>query len=166
MVFRVDLEQFAEAVRTHLKSNVAAVATRENRTVITAGDPEQRVVVAAASSKPAAKVREMLIEAGLTVTSGEWTESNEWALEPCEEQDAYIAAVAYKSREEMPGLWLDAFPYEPSNGEILKALYDEFSEAGHLDSVPFEEFVRLSAANIVVLRPEDVARFLRGRATS
>jgi hypothetical protein len=163
MTFRVDLENFASAVERLLGVKVAAISTRDGRSILTAADAQKGLVVGCSSGKPASEIRESLTAKGLELISGEWSESGDFSLDSCDEQPSHIVAIAYKSRESTPGIWVDAFPHEPSNAEALKALFDEFESTGETAEVTFEEFVRLANPNVIVLSPEDVARFARAR---
>lgn len=162
MVFRVDLERFAETAKSLAGASSAAVAARDQRTIVTAAEPSKNLVVAAVTTKPLSEVKELLAGQGLAVETGEWSHTGELQLDACEDQ-AYIAAVAYKSRESMPGVWVEAFPHAPTNAEVLKAIYDEFASTGEVGEITFEEFVRMAQPNVLVLTPDDIARFLRAR---
>jgi hypothetical protein len=164
MVFRVDLDHFPTAAEQMTGGKSVAVTSREGRTIASAANPSQNLVVVAISGKPPADVRAHLQSAGLTVLNGEWLDAAEVPLMECEEPPAFIAAVAYRSRESMPGLWVDAFPFEPTQAEVLKELYHEFSTSGELDGeVTFEEFVRLANPNVLILTPHDVIRYVRSK---
>lgn len=161
MLLRVEIDDFADAVDRFVGRRVAAIAKRSDGVVVTAAAPDKHTVVAATSSKPLADVESILKSAGFEVVRGEWRDGNSFEAGIDCNSDAFVAAVAYRSREEMPGLWMDAFPHEPTTGEVLKALYDDFAATGDLDEVPFEEFIRVAHPNVVVLSPDDVAKFLR-----
>ena len=103
----------------------------------------------------------MLIESGLEVFEGEWSEDRTEASE--EEPALYVAAIAYRSKERAPGLWVDAFESPPIQGQVLKALYDEFLENGEIQDVSFEEFVRISEPTVVIVSPEDLSAFARSK---
>ena len=126
MIFRVDLDNFAPAVQRLLGSKLAAVVSRDGRTIVTSADPQKGLIVGALTGKPVSEVRSVLVAAGLEAISGEWNESGELAMDDCDEPPAYIVAVAYKSREAMPGLWVEAFGHSPTQTEVLKAFFDEF----------------------------------------
>lgn len=164
MLLRVELNDFADAVDRFVGRRLAVIAKRADAVVATAAAPEKHTVVAASSSKPMNEVEDYLKQAGFELARGEWRDGDALLLGIESDSDAYVAAVAYKSREEMPGLWMDAFPHEPTTGEVLKALYDDFAATGDLEDVPFEEFVRVAHPNVVVLSPDDVAKFLRAHA--
>lgn len=162
MVFRVPLDGFAEAVERLLGPKVAAIGTREGRTVVSSADPVRGLVVAAFTSKPAIEVTAMVKEWGFETLAGEWI-GDGLAMCPDDEDasQAYVVGIAYKSRESMPGLWMDAFPFAPTQSEALKRMYDEFVRNGEIEDIGFEEFLRLTTPNVVTLSPDEIARFLR-----
>lgn len=161
MVFRVDLEHFADAVKKLLGGKVVAVAARDGRTYLTSGDSAKGLVVVAVSGKPVADVKKLAADKGFEVISGEWMDAAEVPIEGCDDEPPYMAGVAYKSREDMPGIWMDAFPFAPNQSEVLKRMYDEFAETGEIGDVTFEEFLRLCNPNVVIVSPQDMARFAR-----
>jgi len=161
MVFRVELDAFPDTVARLLGTKVAAVSSRDGRTIVTAGAPDKGLVVVAVTSKPAADASMTLKESGFEVMPGEWIDEAAFAIDDCDAADSWVVGIAYKSRESTPGLWMDAFPYEPTHSEALKAMYDEFVLNGEVEDVAFEEFLSLAAPNVVLLSPSDVARFAR-----
>jgi hypothetical protein len=44
---------------------------------------------------------------------------------------------------------------------VLKAMYDEFRATGEVDEVPFEEFVQLANATVVIVSPVEIESFLK-----
>lgn len=157
MVLKVTFEDFAEAVRQYTGGKDAFLAELPSGASATAGSPTSGVIVSAVTELTPAKAKEYLTLAGLKVHEGTW------ALEADDPiiggEQAFFCAVAYRSREIMPGLWLDVFPYEPSRADVLRAMYDEFIHNGEMKEVTFDEFVRSSFANVVVLSP-DIAKGL------
>ena len=57
-----------------------------------------------------------LISEGFEVADGRWTDTIEVTGEGGNPiQDLYyVAAVSYQSREQMPGIWMDAYPTAPT----------------------------------------------------
>lgn len=164
MLLRVELGDFPNSVDRFIGHRVVALSKRQNAVIATAASPEKHTIVVTTALKPMAEVEEQLKQAGFEIVRGEWHEGGPLEVEGQSGADAFVAAVAYKSREEMPGLWMDAFPHEPTTGEVLKALYDDFAATGDLEDVPFEEFVRVAHPNVVILRPDDIAKFLKAHA--
>lgn len=161
MTFRVDIENFASAVQQLIGSKVAALSTREGITIATSADPSKGIIVGSSTAKSVQEVRELLAGKGLELMSGEWSDQCDVLEDTGDEGPPHIVAVAYKSRDTMPGVWVDAFPYEPSSAEVLKALFDEFESTGETSDTTFEEFVRLANPNVVVVPPSEVARFAK-----
>jgi hypothetical protein len=104
------------------------------------------------SALPFAEVADALQGAGIEVKKGAWGERAEGGA-------LWVAAVAYKSAEDTPGVWVDTYESKPSTGQVLAELYEEFRQTGEVGDVSLEEFIRLSDPNVVVLSPEEQAEF-------
>lgn len=74
--------------------------------------------------------------------------------------EAHIAAVAYQTPDG-PGVWMDAFPTPPSEGEVLRAIFDEFVTEGLLVARDFDTFLDEAKPQVRVLGPEEIERFLK-----
>jgi hypothetical protein len=159
MTLHVEFEQFAEAAKRHLKSPYAYISRFENRTHVTAADPIANVMVSASSKLSPEEAKQALIGAGIEVGHGGWAESSHGVSDSLGELP-YVAAVAYKSAEEMPGLWIDAFLDAPTPATVLKSIYDEFRQTGEVGDMSFEEFIRLANPNVVIVSPPEMERFL------
>ena len=154
MVLTVPIEQFSEAVQRYTKSTDVYVTVLESQTVVTAFAPDTATIVCAKTSVDIQEVRATLTKAGLKVFDGHWSDG-----ETLERSELWIGAVAYKSVEETPGLWVNAFRSKPSTGQVLSALYEEFRVAGDVGEVSLEEFIRLADPNVVILSPSEQALF-------
>jgi hypothetical protein len=155
VVLTVPFEGFAEAMKSQPGARVAYVSTLGSRTMVTAGDPGSGAVVRAFASLSPSDVRASLEKAGVTVREGTWGDR------PDDPGPLWVAAVAYKSEEDTPGLWVDTFESKPTTGQVLAELYEEFRETGEIGDVSMEEFIRLADPNVVVLSPEEQAEFAR-----
>jgi len=160
MTLHVPFEQFSKTVARLLGSKEAYVSARSAGAVITAGDGQKGVIVVCNSDHAPAAAKSKLSSAGLEVYDGVWKLSDDAECEQCAASEAYIAAVAYKSAETMPGVWVDAHRAMPTQVQVLRAMYDEFRETGELPDVSFEEFVRLSEPNVVIVSPNEIQSFL------
>ncbi len=160
MVLQVEFEGFSAAVREYIGLTRAYVAVSHGQTLVSAAKPKEGLVVQAYTSLSVQEAREKLAQEGLPMADGVW-------LDPAGPSDqtealtAWVAAVSYQSAERKPGLWLDAFPDPPSTSDVLTALYDEFVETGELQDMSLEQFIRIATPNVVILSPEDQARYLR-----
>jgi len=110
------------------------------------------------------EVRRKLELAGFEVFEGEWGEAGEWPSDRMVEEPIYIAAIAYRSRERTPGLWVDAYPALPTNATALRTFYDELSTNGEILEISFEEFVRAANPNVVILGPNELQNFVKDKA--
>jgi hypothetical protein len=163
MILHVAFEQFAPTVRRLLKTKEVFAKAQGQTVRLTAADPDKPAVVASTAAGPLDAARTRLEEEGLEVLEGEWR-GKDWAPEadeiPCA---SYIAAVAYSSREPTPGLWVDAYPAAPLPGTVLRAFYDELAGNGEIPEVSFEEFVRLTSPNVVILGPEELQSYVASK---
>ena len=148
MVLTVPFEGFVEALRAHSGAKVAYVASLGGRTGVTALDQATGILVRSSTSLGVQEARQTLEGSGVTVREGAWGRSAQW-----------VAAVAYKSAEETPGLWVDTYETKPTTGQVLAELYEEFRETGEVGDVSLEEFIRLADPNVVLLSPEEQAEF-------
>lgn len=156
MTLRVDLENFPAAVRRHLGQGPVYVCALGPGSVVTAGDPKTGTVVFAHTRRSVDDTQAILIGAGFEVEHGRWmTDGGEEDFPPT----PYVAAVAYKSREGVSGVWVDAFLDVPSQTRVLRAMYDELRTTGEVGDVSFDTFVRLAAPTVAVVSPEDLAKF-------
>lgn len=158
MVLKVSFEDFPEAVRQYTGGEDAFLADLPNGASVTAGNPATGMIVSAVTDLDHVLATEHLIGTGLKVHEGTWAMEADDPLYGSEE--IYFAAVAYRSREVTPGLWLDAFPYEPNRADVLRAMYDEFIHNGEMKEVTFDEFVRSSFANVIIISPDTVKGYL------
>ncbi|MBV6458489.1 MAG: hypothetical protein HONBIEJF_01617 [Fimbriimonadaceae bacterium] len=163
MTLQVPFRNFISAVSRHLERPLVYLHRDGATTTVSAADPGRGVVVTSTTDESLSKIKERLDHEGFSVSDGQWTEGH--ALQSEEErQETYIGAVAYRTRDESPGLWLDAFPSEPTPAIVLQAIYSEFETHGEMGEVSFEEFLRLAKPTVVIVSPEQVAAFLRQRA--
>ncbi len=160
MVLRVEFEQFVESARRVLKDPIVAVSADRLGSRITATNKGGSHIVSSTSSGKVENVADDLTKAGFEVIHGEWLGSDSEA----DSGHFSVAAVAYKSHEAMPGLWMEAFSEEPSKATVLRAIFDEFSETGELQGTTLEEFLENTHPNVVILSPDQIRRFLDSRS--
>lgn len=159
MTLHVELESFAAETKRHTGGQLAYISRFENKTHVTAASASSKIIVSASTKLSLEETKLLLTEQGLEVAHGAWEDGSSTEADSLG-QLPYIAAIAYKSGEEMPGIWVDVFGDPPSPAIALKAIYDEFRETGEVGDISFEEFVRLANPNIAILNPGDIERFL------
>lgn len=159
MTLNVDFDHFAEAVKRHLATKIAYVCRRESRTIVAAADPAANLIVSCSVKQEFASVKATLEKAGLEVAQGAWDDGTESSTNGLEARP-FVAAVAYASDDEMPGVWVDAYATLPTQALVLKALYEEFRQTGEVGDVSFEEFVRQANPNVVIVSPQEIDTFL------
>lgn len=165
MTLFVDYETFPAAVRRHCSGSLAAVYVqlRGSVPVLSFFEPSCNVhVVCIADDRAPEEVEEELKARGFEVLHGLWVSeaSIEQMLEAA--RATYVAAVAYNARGG-PGLWMDAYPFHPTEGTVLRALFGEFVSEGLLQEDDFELFLREAQPIVRILTPEDAERFIRAR---
>lgn len=154
----VDFADFPEAARSVGGHAQAWVRAFGSGSIITAADPHNQTIVETRTTIRPEQAREVLLEAGFLVQWGYWSgpgEPHDTGAAP-----HFVAAVAYKSREENPGLWVDSYSSEPTQQQVLRSLYDEFVEHGELGDVSFDEFVRLAKPTVVIVKPDELSSFV------
>jgi len=160
MTLLVPFDQFAKTVLRLLDTKEAFVSPKGSGSVATAASVNKSVLIVSPSDEPIEAARKHLTKGGLEVFEGIWSLSVEIDAPEVAHRDAFIAAVSYKSGESTPGLWVDAYPERPTQVQVLRALYEEFRETGELPEVSFEEFIRLSEPNVVIVSPVDIQSFM------
>ncbi len=164
MTLHVPFEQFAKTVQRMLEGKDAFVSTHGYGALATAADPQKGILILSQTDHAPAAAKAKLTHAGLEVHDGAWRAADTLDAEMEEICEAYIAAVSYKSGEAKPGVWVDAHPAQPTEVQVLRAMYDEFRETGELPDVSFEEFVRLSEPNVVIVTPNEIHSYLDKKA--
>lgn len=149
MVLRVPFEQFASTVLRRATGKEVFLCQEMGVTLATASNPDKNLLFASSTVLPLAEARKALESAGLDVFDGQWSLESDGVSGL--QSKMHVAAVAYRSANTMPGLWVDAFAAETGPNEALKAMYDELLENGEIDGISFEEFLRLGEANVLVL---------------
>lgn len=160
MTLHVPFEQFAKTVERLLDVKEAFVAPHGHGSRATAANAAKGILVVCHTDHPPDTAKLKLKHSGLELFDGGWSASEEPAAAAEDLCEAYVAAVSYKSSESMPGVWIDAHPTQPTAVQVLRLMYDEFRETGELPDVSFEEFVRLSEPNVIVVSPNEIQGYL------
>lgn len=164
MTLRVPYSDFAAAA-TRFEIREAYILPKQRVTQVTGVMKTTGRILYAETETPLEDVRQQLTDKELHVFDGAWS------LDPPEEPaerpgEKFIAAVAYVSAEAMPGIWIDAYPWQPTQVQVLRALYDEFRSTGEVAEIPFEEFIRLASPNVAIVSPLEIDGFVESKAES
>ena len=162
MTLRVPFEQFSETVRRVVGTDEAYVVPTDNGCICTAFDTAKRVRVLTKESGPAKAAKEKLEKAGMKIRPGYWAEGDEDVPEPTP-QVPFVAAVSYDATNHHPGVWVDAYDVLPTPAQVLRAMFEEFSDTGELHDVSFEEFVRLAKPNVVIVTPSELISYVTAK---
>jgi hypothetical protein len=160
MVLTVPYDEFPEAVK-RIEAREIFVSEKKGACLVTAANPQKDVIVAATTSSSFEEAKAALETKTVTVFRGEWSGDDVAEYENGNGETTYIAAVAYRSNESMPGLWVDAFPTMPTPQIVLKSLYDEFRDNSEIGNVSYEEFIGSAHPNVVILSPSEIATYLK-----
>jgi len=159
MTLQVPYDTFAERAKHVAGASEVFVIAHGTGSLVSCANPAKGIHIVASSSQPVDKVKAELSQA-LTVLDGIWTEDPTFEIETDPISRAHVVAVAYHSTNHVPGVWVDAFPDHPTHVQVLKSMYDEFRQTGEVEDISFEEFVRLSNPNVVVVPPAQLRGFL------
>jgi hypothetical protein len=138
------------------------VSRTEGKTRVSAADLEKGLIV---SATPNLSVDATILELesqGVRAGKGHWSDGVDRVSDSPADLP-FIAAVAYKSRDDMPGLWVDASLDHPTHASVLKALYEEFQASGEIGSTTLEEFIRGAMPNVVILTPAEIEKYLNDK---
>lgn len=161
MVLTVPYEEFPAAGK-RLGIHDVFVYEHGGHTHLTGADPHKSVLIASKTPASVEEVREHLKSAGFDVFSGQWSDQ-EASANGARNGEAYVAAVAYRSRESIPGLWMDAFPTVPTPQIVLRAMYDEFKENHEIGNATYEDFLSSAKPNVVILSPGEIETYLASK---
>src|SRR5579863_5202455 len=159
MTLRVPYSDFAAAA-TRFEVREAYILARRGGTEVSSVMKTTGRILFSLTEMELEAVREDLTKKGLHVFDGAWS------IDPPDEElnhtasEKFIAAVSYISSETTPGVWVDAYPWQPTQVQVLRALYDEFRETGEVGEIPFEEFIRLASPNVAIVSPLEIEGFV------
>jgi len=162
MTLVVDFASFAAAVKRYGEGADDCIYYKKAGETIhlTFVNPKTGVQIISFSTGKEDDVRKGLLDEGLCMMKGTWV--TEASLEHLAQltSDTYIAAVSYETRNG-PGLWVDAFPAPPTEGGVLRSIFDEFVSEGLLDEGGFEQFIHEAKPQVRILDPDDIDRFIK-----
>ena len=160
VTLRVPFDGFAEAIKRFGGGTVAYVEAQGTQTVLTASMAGSCIVSVAHLSVD--RTMEKLQQQGIQCAPGRWIVdgSEEFGVAA-----PFVAAVAYKTDEDRPGLWVDAYEQAPNDMDVLRAMYEEFTATGQVGEMDFESFLNEVKATVVVVSPEQLAQYAEEKAT-
>lgn len=159
MEIKVSLDDFPEAVSRLAPNALVTVSETDEGISAWALNPSTKDVILTNGNSSLEFFTARLTSQGLRIRMGK--PHNIYDSVEAESSSIWVAAVAYRSRELRPGVWVDAFPHEPTQLEVLRAMYDDFRETGDTKEVDFDEFCRLSMANVIIVSPHNLTAFAR-----
>lgn len=106
-----------------------------------------------------------LSEAGFETMKGTWVTEASLELLAQLSGETFVAAVAYETKRG-PGLWMDGYPYPPTEAVVLRAIFEEFVSEGYLGEGDFEVFLSEAKPIVQILSPADLERFIKQKASN
>ncbi|MBS1717038.1 MAG: hypothetical protein JSS72_04835 [Armatimonadetes bacterium] len=159
MTLNVSFSDFSQTIQRELKNPRVYVAYSGRTALITAADASNDLVVCAETHESREVVEKKLKEAKVEFFNGSWL-----PLPEPRGTEPYVAAIAYRSGEDRPGLWLEAFPEAPTEVDVIKAFMDEMKATGEMPDATMDDFVKMASPNVIVLSPAEVQAFAQNRA--
>ena len=163
MTLTVPFALFTDAVRRELAVKSVYLHASGAKVVVTAANVNTGASVLATTHLPADKVRESLKKDGFQVNDGSWATIIETEFPETHSPTLTVVAIGYSSADNMPGVWVDAYSAEPTKMDALRAMFEEFRQSGEVDDVPFEEFLRLSNPNVIIVSGAELAKYLSAK---
>jgi hypothetical protein len=160
VILQVPFNEFANTLERVLEGCKDVYISRHQKQTIVSASVAGKPVIATMFDGGMEPARTSLAALGLNVFEGRWNSDLALGEEGDDLTEIYVAGVAYRTETGPPGLWVDAYAVQPTQVQVLKAMYDEMVKTGQMAEVSFEEFVRLSDANVVVAGPNDLRSFL------
>lgn len=158
MVLRVPFSEFAPAVKRLLPTLDAFLEEAPTHVRLTAGATTGTLVVCL-TDRSASEARKLLEAEGMVVHVGAWGLSEPTTVDACD--DLYVASISYLAKDDRPGLWVDAYPFEPTPIQALRAMYEEFRANGEVAEVAFDDFVKMSGANVLITGMHQLSEWAR-----
>lgn len=163
MVLRVEFEHFHDTAKRMLPNAAAYVSAAGAASVVSAADPKSQTLLVSHAQLSQAETEAKLRELGMEVFSGSWSLDAAGFTEGS--GACFVAAVAYASEEQKPGLWIDAYAEKPELADVMRAMFDEFKANGEVpEETSLEEFIRLANPNVVILSPEQLGNYMEAKA--
>ena len=127
--------------------------------LVTAVDLDKSILVRTNVAGSVGETTTTLQGLGHSVRRGRWSTDDSGVGSG----EFWVAAVAYESSGQKPGVWMDAYPVQPTLSDVQAAIVAEFVAEGTIDPMDAEDFVHRAKPNIVVLGPDDIAGFVSAK---
>ena len=160
MILQVPFNEFPKTLERVLEGCKDVYLSRHQQQTLISASKVGMPVIASIADMDMEGTRAQMSALGFNVFEGRWNSDFALGEEGDDLTEIYVAGIAYRTESGPPGLWLDAYAVQPTQVQVLKAMYDEMTSTGQMADVSFEEFVRLSEANVVVAGPNDLRSFL------
>jgi len=160
MVLTIPFHDFAFEARERFVGEPIFLVGIQNRTLVSVSNGKQDgTILQAWSQEHSLAVKTKLELAGFKVREGRWSESESDEGSSGAGSNLHVYAIAYKSENGSPGLWIDAGFDSKSEAETMRNFFDELRDNEEITKVSFEEFVRLADAKVMVFTPSELHDF-------
>ncbi len=164
MTLVVDFAEFVESVKRYGCDEGPCVYYKvmDDSVHLSYANPEKGIQIISYVVGDEQTAKKELESKGIMAKKGSWV--TEASLEHLAQLtgEAYVAAVAYETRQG-PGLWLDAFPTPPSEGTVLRSIFEEFVTEGLLDEKDYERFLTDARPQVRILKPVEIDTFIKAK---
>ena len=152
MTLTVPFEQFVSEVKSRLPKQPVYLRWKSGRLFASSADPKLPLAIISTGALSLREAEKVMSDAGLEVRAGAWGTG-----EPEDETPFWLGVVAYKSDEEKPGLWVEAFQQEPVPTFVVETMLEEFHRHGIVTDMTLEAFTAQAYLNTMVFAPEELA---------
>ena len=166
MTLVVDYPGFIEAVKRYCAGKDDCIFYKKvgdslHLSYVNAGSGVQ--IISSTSAGSIDEARAEVVKAGFCLNKGTWV--TEASIEHLAQlaTEVYVAAVSYETRKG-PGLWMDAYSAPPTEGSVLRSIFEEFVSEGIMEDGDFEQFIHEARPNVRILDPADVERFIKQKS--
>lgn len=163
MTLQTTLARLMDIARNECPDEAAYVSVQAGRTVVTLAHRKKDTVIVAFAEAGVSQTKAYLEQEGVESQDGAWFDDG---IPQDMGTRVWIGAVAYKSDEPKPGLWVDAFPVRPSAGDVLETMYAEFVAEGLVPSGKLDSFLTAVEPNVVILEPDEIEGMLVGHSVT
>lgn len=156
MTLRVPYDGFVSAVEQQLASRHVFVHAQAGKVLLTAAEAKHSVVIVSSTRKPVDEVRKELHAAGLHAHDGCWSVDDDQEILAL----PYVAAVSYRASKDKTGVWVEAYPEEPSSADVIRNFYEEISGEQTVPEMSLEQFIEAAQVSLLILAPLELEHFL------
>lgn len=161
MTLSVPFDQFAHEVKERLPKQPVYLRWKHGHVHASCGDPSLPLLVLSTGNLSLAEAEKRLAGEGIEVRRGHWGD-----VDPEDDAPLWLGIVAYRSDEAKPGLWVEAFPVEPTSALVVETMLEEFRRQGLVGDLTLDQFIAKADLHTMVFAPEDLAQMATREAAA